>query len=47
MDPKNLEVPIAEIVREIDGDKLFSGCGLGLEECSEAHPARFTISLKV
>lgn len=38
MDHKNLEIPIAEIVREIDGDKLFTGCGLGLEECSEAHP---------
>lgn len=38
MDRKNLEVSIADIVREIDGDKLFTGCGLGLKECSELHP---------
>lgn len=38
MDEQNLEQSIADIVREIDGDKLFSGCGLGLKECSEAHP---------
>ena len=28
MNDQNLEVSIAEIVKEIDGDKLFSGCGL-------------------
>lgn len=22
----------------IDGEQLFSGCGLGLRHCSEAHP---------
>ncbi|MCJ7935667.1 MAG: Rrf2 family transcriptional regulator [Chryseobacterium sp.] len=38
MDQKNRDVSIADIVREIDGDKLFSGCGLGLEQCSETHP---------
>jgi len=38
MDEDNLEQSIADIVREIDGDKLFSGCGLGLKECSENHP---------
>ncbi|MBB4808273.1 Rrf2 family protein [Chryseobacterium defluvii] len=38
MDNKNLDLTIADIVREIDGDKLFSGCGLGLEQCSETHP---------
>ncbi|WP_312822845.1 Rrf2 family transcriptional regulator [Epilithonimonas sp.] len=35
---KDLEQSVADIVREIDGDKLFSGCGLGLKECSEDHP---------
>ncbi len=35
---QNQEITIADIVREIDGDKLFKGCGLGLEECSELHP---------
>lgn len=38
MDPSNLDLTIADIVREIDGDKLFSGCGLGLDQCSEIHP---------
>ena len=38
MDDANLEQSVADIVREIDGDKLFSGCGLGLKECSEDHP---------
>ena len=38
MDDANLEQSVADIFREIDGDKLFSGCGLGLKECSEDHP---------
>ncbi|AZA83184.1 transcriptional regulator [Chryseobacterium lactis] len=38
MDQKNRDVSIADIVKEIDGDKLFTGCGLGLEQCSETHP---------
>lgn len=38
MDGNNLGLSVADIVREIDGDKLFSGCGLGLKECSENHP---------
>ena len=38
MEGKNLQQSVADIVREIYGDKLFSGCGLGLKECSEDHP---------
>ena len=38
MDQENLNQSIADIVRELDGDKLFTGCGLGLKECSEQHP---------
>jgi len=38
MEGKDLEQSVADIVREVDGDKLFSGCGLGLKECSEDHP---------
>ena len=38
MEGKNLQQSVADIVREIDGDKLFIGCGLGLKECSEDHP---------
>ncbi len=29
---------LADIVKAIDGDKLFTGCGLGLKNCNEAKP---------
>jgi Rrf2 family protein len=29
---------LADIVRTIDGDKLFTGCALGLTNCSEKKP---------
>lgn len=29
---------IADIVEAIDGQKVFSGCGLGLDYCSESKP---------
>lgn len=29
---------LADIVKAIDGDKIFTGCGLGLKRCSETHP---------
>ena len=36
---KNLtEIKLAQIVSAIDGDKVFTGCGLGLSHCSESHP---------
>lgn len=38
MSKENLEMSLTEIAREIDGDKLFTSCGLGLKECSEDHP---------
>ena len=38
MDEGSRNCSIADIVRAIDGDKIFSGCGLGLAECSEDHP---------
>ena len=38
MDADNLKTSIADIVKEVDGDKLFTGCGLGLKACSEDHP---------
>jgi Rrf2 family protein len=33
-----LNSSLADIVRVVDGDKLFTGCGLGLKQCSETHP---------
>lgn len=35
---KEAERSLADIVRAIDGDKMFTGCGLGVEFCSEANP---------
>jgi Rrf2 family protein len=29
---------LADIVKAIDGDKIFTGCGLGLKRCSETRP---------
>ena len=34
----SLNCTLADIVKVIDGDKIFSGCGLGLKQCSESHP---------
>ncbi len=33
-----LNCTLADIVIAIDGDKIFSGCALGLKECSETQP---------
>ena len=38
LDNISLNRSLAEIVKEMDGDKIFSGCALGLKECSETHP---------
>jgi len=31
-------IKLSQIVRAIDGDKIFNGCGLGLHTCNEEHP---------
>ncbi|MBS1589196.1 MAG: Rrf2 family transcriptional regulator [Bacteroidetes bacterium] len=38
LDKQGLKAPLAEIVRIIDGDDIFTGCGLGLAQCSEIQP---------
>jgi Rrf2 family protein len=38
LDKEALECSLADIVKVVDGDKLFTGCGLGLKQCSETHP---------
>ncbi|CAM3375003.1 RrF2 family transcriptional regulator [Aequorivita lipolytica] len=35
---KNSTLKLADIVATIDGDQIFTGCGLGLRKCSSAHP---------
>jgi len=37
-DETSLKYSMADIVRIVDGDKIFEGCGLGLRQCSETHP---------
>lgn len=38
LDDKSRKRSLADIVKAVDGEQLFSGCGLGLKQCSEAHP---------
>ncbi len=38
MEEADLGLSLADIVKEVNGDKLFSGCGLGLKLCSEERP---------
>lgn len=38
LDDDAFECSLADVVRAIDGDKIFSGCGLGLKQCSETRP---------
>lgn len=38
LDEEALICSLADIVKVVDGDRLFTGCGLGLKQCSESHP---------
>lgn len=38
MDESQLHEPIIRIVNAIDGEELFTSCGLGLSQCSNNHP---------
>lgn len=40
------KIKLIQIVVAIDGDNLFSGCGLGLESCSEDHPCPVHYKIK-
>ena len=32
------QIKLSQIVTALDGDRVFTGCGLGLNQCSEDHP---------
>ena len=32
------EIKLAQIVNALEGDRVFTGCGLGLTHCSDDHP---------
>lgn len=38
MEEESSECSLADIVTAIDGDKLFTGCALGLRNCNEKKP---------
>lgn len=38
LDQNDMNNSLAVIVRHFDGDKIFSGCALGLKQCSEKNP---------
>jgi Rrf2 family protein len=38
LDNKGLKHSLADIVNAVDGDRLFTGCGLGLKTCSAKMP---------
>lgn len=47
LDKADRACSLAQIVRVVDGDQLFSGCGLGLKQCSETHPCPIHDRFKV
>ena len=47
MDDKCMKVTFAEVVAAIDGNKLYTGCGLGLKHCSEAKPCPIHDEFKI
>lgn len=46
LDNDGMDTPLASIVIAIDGDKIFSGCGLGLDYCSESKPCPIHFQFK-
>jgi len=38
LDEASMRCTLADVVRAIDGEKIFNGCGLGLKQCSEKKP---------
>lgn len=38
LEAENMKYSIADVIYAIDGDKLFTGCGLGLTSCSAKKP---------
>ena len=47
LDEKLLGGSLADIVKSVDGEKIFYGCGLGLKRCSESQPCPIHYQFKV
>lgn len=46
LDENGLNQSLADIIEAIDGDKIFSGCGLGLGNCSDQKPCPIHFQFK-
>jgi Rrf2 family protein len=47
LDEAGRKYTIADIVKAVDGDDLFIGCGLGLKVCSEKNPCPLHDEFKI
>jgi Rrf2 family protein len=45
--PKISSIYLSQIVNAIDGDKIYSGCALGLHICDEKHPCSVHDKFKI
>ena len=43
---KQAKITLHQIVEAIDGDKIYSGCGLGLKQCNEDKPCPIHFKFK-
>lgn len=46
MDAKSFNKTLADVVKVIDGDTLFTGCALGLDYCTEKKPCPIHFEFK-
>jgi Rrf2 family protein len=46
IDEPSRQRTLADVVRAVDGEGLFTGCGLGLEYCSEINPCPLHFQFK-
>ena len=47
IDVNKKDISLADIVIAVDGDKMFKGCGVGLDYCSEKEPCPIHNEYKV
>ena len=47
IDERGLKMTLAEVVTAIDGNTLFTGCGLGLKVCNELKPCPIHDEFKI
>lgn len=46
LDKTSMKQSLADVVKAVDGDKIFYGCGLGLKQCSEIKPCPIHFQFK-